>query len=390
MTASAHEPSTTATPVVAFLTHSAQLSGAELLLLRVTQRFRAIRPLVVLGEHGPLEAALGEAGVECVVLPLAAAAHSHSSQARALSAGTVRKVAGVASAGRAVARLCRERGVQLVTTHSAKAHVYGGIAARRTGTPCVAHLHSVIGAADGRRSNARLLRVAATSLPTALIANSRATAASVGRFRGPVHVVGCPVDVPTTVPAEPVAPTVTVIGRLAATKGQDVVLRAFAAARAARPCSSARLRVVGDALFEPDREFARSLPVLAADLGIGDAVDFVGHSTDVAGELARASVVVQASRVAEGFGQTVVEAMAAGRVVIASAGGGPAELVTDGVDGVLVPPSDVGALARALVEVLGDAHRRAVMGGRARAAARRHEVQVVVDELERVLLTHLR
>lgn len=377
-------------PVVAFLTHSAQLSGAELLLLRVTQRLRAIHPVVVLGEHGPLEAELREAGVECVVLPLTSAARSHSSKTSTLSVGTLRKVGGVASAARAVARLCRERGVRLVTTHSAKAHVYGGVAARLTGTACVAHLHSVIGAADGRPSNARLLRLAVANLPTALIANSRATADSVGRFRGGIDVVGCPVDIAAAVPDEPPEATVVVLGRLAAVKGQDVVLRAFAAARASGPCSSARLRIVGDALFEPDREFARSLPVLAAELGIGDAVDFVGHSTDVPGELARASVVVQASRVAEGFGQTVVEAMAAGRVVIASACGGPAELVTDGVDGRLVPPSDVGALARVLVEVLGDGRCRAVMGARARAAARRHDVRVVVDELERVLLAHLR
>lgn len=377
-------------PVVAFLTHSAQLSGAELFLLRVTRAFQVVHPVVVLGEQGPLAAALQDAGVECVVLPLSPVALQHGSRTRSLSLGTLRKVAGVVSTARAVARLCRARGVRLVTTHSAKAHVYGGIAARLTGTPCVAHLHSVIGAGGGRRSNSRLLRFAATSLPTALIANSRATATSVGRFRGPVDVVGCPVDLPATVPDEPAEPTVTVIGRLAAVKGQDVVLRAFAAARAARPCSSARLRVVGDALFEPDREFARSLPVLAAELGIGDAVDFVGHSTDVAGELARASVVVQASRVPEGFGQTVVEAMAAGRVVIASACGGPAELVTDGLDGVLVPPSDVDALAHALVAVLGDARRRAAMGVRARAAARRHEAQVVVDELERALLAHVR
>lgn len=377
-------------PVVAFLTHSAQLSGAELLLLRVTQRLRAIHPVVVLGEHGPLEAALREAGVECVVLPLTSAARSHSSKTSTLSVGTLRKVGGVASAARAVARLCRERGVRLVTTHSAKAHVYGGVAARLTGTPCVAHLHSVIGAADGRPSNARLLRLAVANLPTALIANSRATADSVGRFRDRIDVVGCPVDIAAAVQDEPPEATVVVLGRLATVKGQDVVLRAFAAARASGPCSSARLRIVGDALFEPDREFARSLPVLAAELGIGDAVDFVGHSTDVPGELARATVVVQASRVAEGFGQTVVEAMAAGRVVIASACGGPAELVTDGVDGRLVPPSDVGALARALVEVLGDGRCRAVMGARARAAARRHDVRMVVDELERVLLAHLR
>ncbi|WIB15955.1 glycosyltransferase [Curtobacterium sp. MCPF17_050] len=380
----------TVRPPVAFLTHSAQLSGCELFLLRVTSAMTSVHPVVILGEHGPLERALGEAGVEHHVIPLPMATRAHSVRSRALSTATLHKVTGVVTVARAVAELCRRRGIRLVTTHSAKAHVYGGLAARLAGSRSVAHLHSVIGADTGRPVNDVLLRLVMRALPEAVIANSRTTAASIGRCRISVAVVGCPVDVPAVAPEEPEDRAVAVIGRLAKLKGQDVVLRAFAEARESGLSPDVRLRVVGDALFEQDQEFARSLPTLAADLGIHDAVEFVGHSTDVQAEIARATVVVHGSRRAEGFGQVVVEAMAMGRAVITTDAGGPAEVVDDGQDGVVVPADDVSAMARGMCDLLADDDRRVALVRRARRSAERYALPTVVDELERVLLNHVR
>lgn len=377
-------------PVVAFLTHSAQLSGCELFLLRVTGAMTRVRPVVVLGEHGPLEQALADAGVEHHVVPLPTVTSTHGSEARTLSVASLRKIAGTVTVARAVARLLRRRGVRLVTTHSAKAHVYGGLAARMASLPCLTHLHSVIGADGGRRANATLLRAAATILPDGVIANSATTAASLRHRRGAVAVIGCPVDVPASVPEEPRTPSVAVIGRLAACKGQDVAIRAFAAARARGLPPDVRLRIVGAPLFAPDREYAEGLPALAAELGVEGVVDFLGHRSDVGAEIARATTVVHASRVPEGFGQVVVEAMAMGRTVVASDAGGPGEVVTDGEDGILVPADDVPALARALCAVFADARRRRAMGRRARATAERWALPVVVDELEGALLNALR
>ncbi|MET3638203.1 glycosyltransferase [Curtobacterium oceanosedimentum] len=375
---------------MAFLTHSAQLSGCELFLLRVTAAMRRVRAVVVLGEHGPLEQALLDAGVEHHVVPLPSATSGHRAAERALSLDAVRKVGGTVAVAAKVAAFLRRRGVQLVTTHSAKAHVYGGLAARLLGVPCVTHLHNVIGAGVSRPANSTLLRVAATVLPSALIANSAATAASIGRCPKPVSVVGCAVDIPPSVPCEPSSPVVTVIGRLADCKGQDVAIRAFAGARARGLAPEARLRFVGAPLFAADRAFADGLRSLAEELGIADAVDFVGHRSDVLAEIASSTIVVHASRHPEGFGQVVVEAMAAGRAVIASDAGGPGEIVTDGEDGVLVCAGDVSALARALCDVLEDGRRRRAMAQRARATAGRYALPVIVDELERVLLTAVR
>ena len=91
----------------------------------------------------------------------------------------------------------------------------------------------------------------------------------------------------------------------------------------------------------------------------------------IMGAYAAASVVAVPSRWAEPQGLVAIEAMTAGAPVVASAVGGLAELVEPGVSGVLVPPGDAAALARALDGLLADPGRRARMGqaGRARAAA---------------------
>jgi glycosyltransferase involved in cell wall biosynthesis len=141
------------------------------------------------------------------------------------------------------------------------------------------------------------------------------------------------------------APLVVYAGRLAREKGVDVLLRAFAAAAREIPATS--LRVIGDG---PERA---SLERLAALLRLDGATTFTGavSGQDVEREMARAWALVAPSRWAEPLGLVAVEAIVRGTPVVASAQGGFAESVVDGVSGLLVPNGDVDALARALVAV---------------------------------------
>ena len=108
---------------------------------------------------------------------------------------------------------------------------------------------------------------------------------------------------------------------------------------------------------------------LAGRLGLGDRVRFLGRVDDVAPVLAAADLVAAPS-LAEGLGVAVIEAMAAGRAVVASAVGGIPESLRDGVEGILVPPGDAPALAGAIERCLADAGLRERLGaaGQARAA----------------------
>ena len=159
---------------------------------------------------------------------------------------------------------------------------------------------------------------------------------------------------------------VGIVGRLAAWKGQDLFLEAFARAF---PDGDTEAWVVGQAMFGEDERYADALPDQAEHLGIAERVVFRGFRENVWDELAQIHVLVHCSLIPEPFGQVVVEGMAAGVPVIAADAGGPAEIITDGVNGLLTPPGDVEALAAAMRRVHDDRalRRRLVSGGLARA-----------------------
>jgi glycosyltransferase involved in cell wall biosynthesis len=163
------------------------------------------------------------------------------------------------------------------------------------------------------------------------------------------------------------------------------VLRAFAAEFAGL---DARALIVGAPLFGED-DFDAALKALVIELGVETQVEFTGHVTDVSAQLARMHIVVHASTVPEPFGQVVIEAMAARRPVIAADAGGPAEIITDGVDGLLTPPGDVGALARALRRLHDDPVLRdglAAAGQRRSADFDPHRLAQQVERLYRRVL----
>ena len=161
--------------------------------------------------------------------------------------------------------------------------------------------------------------------------------------------------------AEP--PLVAYAGRLSPEKGVHVLLRAFAALAALRP--DARLLLVGEG---PERE---RLERLAAAAGITDRVIFTGLLTRAETEavLDRAWVQVIPSLLEEPFGLALAEALMRGTTVVASASGGPAELVEDGVTGLLVAPGDAQELADAIAGLLGDRRRVELLGTAGRAWA---------------------
>jgi glycosyltransferase involved in cell wall biosynthesis len=153
--------------------------------------------------------------------------------------------------------------------------------------------------------------------------------------------------------------TVVSVGRLRAPKDFLTLVRAAATLEP----GSFRLRIAGDG---PDHE---RLVEEIDRLGLAAAVDLLGTQPDVDALLEAADVFVLSST-SEGLPMSVLEAMAAGLPVVASAVGGVPELV-DGETGALVPPADPGALAAALARLGAEPRLRARLGaaGRRRAEA---------------------
>jgi len=153
-------------------------------------------------------------------------------------------------------------------------------------------------------------------------------------------------------PPSPDEPRLVALGRLIPIKGFDVLLRAFALARAEVPALTLELAGEGP---------------LAAELrgAAPDGVSLLGRVSPVGPLLERAAVVVVPSR-GEGFGMVALEAMERGRPVVASSVGGLPELVAPGETGLLVPPGDADALARAIVELARDPARARALGAAGR------------------------
>jgi glycosyltransferase involved in cell wall biosynthesis len=260
-----------------------------------------------------------------------------------------------------LSRRLRTLAPDLVHTNTLKAALYGGLAGRMAGVPVIWHIRDRIAADYLPRPAVHAVRQLARILPSAVIVNSYATADTLRRagrvttLRGPV--VHDPVAQRPQRGEEPDPAVVGIIGRLAPWKGQHVFLRAFALAF---PNGEVTARIVGAPLFGED-DYLDQLHRLVDDLGLEGRVRFTGHVDDIWAELARMTVVVHASVVPEPFGQVVVEAMAAGRPVIATNVGGPAEVIRTGHTGLLVPPDDVSRLAAAMQRLTDDAALRRML-----------------------------
>ena len=175
------------------------------------------------------------------------------------------------------------------------------------------------------------------------------------RVREICQVVYTGADLPPPGPAPPLVDESVIrlvaVGRLVAWKGHDVVVKAVA--DLVQAGLDVHLTVVGGS-FGSDRRQEGLLRSLVADLALQDRVDLVGDRTDVSDIVGACDIFVQPSRTPEPFGIALVEAMALGRVCIATDQGGPAEILADGSTGYLVAPDDPKALARLLSKIASD------------------------------------
>ena len=161
------------------------------------------------------------------------------------------------------------------------------------------------------------------------------------------------------IPAQAV--TIAAAGSLIHRKGQDVLIRAFAAIR---PGRDIHLVIAGEG---PDRAAYESL---TAELGVAASVHFIGHCTDMPAVYRATDIVALASR-ADAFGLVLAEAGYFAIPAVATTVGGIPEVVEDGVTGLLVPPADPIALADALVRLADDPQQRRAFGQAAKARAER-------------------
>jgi glycosyltransferase involved in cell wall biosynthesis len=189
-------------------------------------------------------------------------------------------------------------------------------------------------------------------------------------------VVPNPLPLPANGGADPGARVVIGLGRLAQEKGFDLLLEAWAAAIAGRPGWTLRIHGSG-----PEQA---ALAAQADRLGIAGSVDFAGPTDDVAAALVQGSVFAAPSR-AEGFPMALLEAMACGLPCVAfDCAPGVTEIVHDGEDGIVVPPGNTDAFAKALGDLMDSRELRETLGKAAVGSVGRFAPEEILAAWERL------
>ena len=252
----------------------------------------------------------------------------------------------------AFARWCRTQRIAAVHACDLYANIFALPAAALARVPLRIGSRRGIVSPTGEEG---LLRLQALAYRCAhrIIANSAAAAAAVAQDGIPldrISVIPNGIDLRAFPRATHRHPRriITTVANLRGGKGHDVLLQAAAEVLRAHP--DALFQLVGDGPLRGELEHA------AEELGIAQAVRFLGHRDDIVSILRQSDLFAFPSLM-EAFPNALMEAMAVGLPVVATNVGGIPELVEDGRNGVLVPPGAAPAFAAAITDLLGNAAR---------------------------------
>lgn len=269
-------------------------------------------------------------------------------------------------------RLLRRERPTILHTHSAKAGILGRWAGFLARVPVIVHTphgHVLYGYARGIMNwvylAAERMTAPITDCLVALSEGERRESIEAGIGRDNQWVVvhsGIRLDQlpPANPPDEEPGPLrIGVVARLEHVKGIDVLVRAIGELKATNPPPRAcELLIWGSGALDGE------LRALAAELGVGDDIDFVGTEQDVNKFIGSLHIYAQPSR-NEGMGRALVIAQAMGVPTVATSVCGIPDVVKDGETGVLARPEDPADLARALRVLIEDEDTRVRMGRRA-------------------------
>ena len=361
---------------ILYIDHTAQLSGAELALLNLIRHLDTSRfaPAVLLFTDGPLADQLRRAGIPVHILALDSEINNTTRHAAGKSSAL--KIGKLFKMLRFILKLRRaisESNPHIVHANSLKADILGGIAGRLAGKPVIWHIHDRFTEDYLPRRVVKIMRRLLRVIPRAVIANSRATAETLLLHPAKPAIIAYPgIDPLPLLPVPPPSPApdttvnsvrpsrrVIMVGRICPWKGQDIFIRAAALIHPQLP--DVRFEIAGSALFG-EHIYENQVRQLVQTLGLQNVVSFLGFRSDVPELISQADLLVHASTTPEPFGQVIVQAMAAGKPVVATRGGGVPEIVLETKTGLLVPMGDPSAMAAAIITIMNNPDQAKAMG----------------------------
>jgi glycosyltransferase involved in cell wall biosynthesis len=347
---------------VLHLDHSTEPGGAELALLRVVTHANNWAPTVRIPETGSAGNGVFDSLSSSEIVTLTASGKPQKPGASQQGAGLARMVKFATDALLESVRLkfSKDFGASdVIHANTSRSAVYGAVACLLTNKTFVVHLRDMTTPESLGSIGYALFAKLALRRADGVIANSRSTLASaVPHLRSKTvrAVIASPIgfDDRTAPVFSDEVRSVGMVARIDSWKGHLLLMEAFAAVL---KDTDTRLVFAGGAAFGKEAiltEFTER----AAQLGIADQVDFLGHVGDVRGVIDRLDICVQASTRPEPLGQNVLQYLAAGKTVIAVNAGGPAEWVISGSNGLLVEIDSAPALEEALTVLTRDSALR--------------------------------
>lgn len=377
-------PSRPTHKTIAYYCVATHLGGAERSLLELVARVRHLssdwyEPWVILPQaEGPLVDQLDNLGIPYSVLPMPQGffSMSRSHPLRSLVSGALAWPSMRSYLAR-LNQLIDERQPALIHTTGLKCHALSA----RLGTevPILWHLRDILDQGTTRL----MLRRQRASAGAFLLANSYATATAFEPDDDKPWVVFNGIDTERFVARrDPIfrdrfripddVPVIGAVGVIQRGKGLNHFVDMAATLQASEV--EARFVIVGDEIYDTRRDegFKAELEQRVDELGLSEVFAFVGFHQDSVRVMQGLDLLVSASTTAESFGRVLVEAMACGVPVVATALGGSLEILEDRVCGRLVPPGDVQALAQAAYDLVADEElrERCIEQGRARVLSR--------------------
>ena len=359
---------------ILYANHTGRVSGGEQSLLVLLGALPAALPLAVACPPGELSERLRGQGL--AVIPIGGTDGS----LRLSPTATPRALAEIGRAALQLRRAAAEFEADLVHANSIRAGLLA-LGLSRAPQKTVVHVRDCL--PPGRVS---ALALRAVDRADAVIANSAHTAATLGRAATRARVVHNAVDLAGLDAAaiEPAAarrrlglgpgPVLAVVAQITPWKGQDDAVEMLAALSPRHP--DAQLLLVGSVKFDSgatrhdNAAYLDGLRRRIADLGLERRVRLLGQRDDVPQILAATDLLLAPSW-EEPFGRSIIEAMAAGVAVLATAVGGPPEIIEDGRSGLLLAPRNPRLWAEAIARLLDEPARLAAIAAAGREQARR-------------------
>jgi glycosyltransferase involved in cell wall biosynthesis len=358
---------------ILYVLPAGERGGAEVAFLNILENLNRnlFEPFVIALKDGPFISELQEKALQPTIL----------------KTGRIRSIKGFFETAKSIRDFIESQKIDVVHCNGTGAQIYAGFAAGLAGVPCIYHLHDSVEWSWNRQGLVHFL--AQISLPVSKlfsrklkrlkhIAVSKYVAESFQQTWGSkknIQVIYNAIR-STNGAAKHLeiqtnnVPRIVWIGRLQRWKGTHIFLHAARIVKEKYP--EAQFFVVGGALFGMENGYGKELENLARSLKLENCLKFAGHQNSIGSFLESADIVVHSSIRPEPFGLVLLEAMSAGKPVVATNKGGPLEIVENGVTGLLVPPNDPDELADAIMMLLEDATLRTKMGQAAQERVKKH------------------